>query len=290
MCACVSRNETQAHTIYARIERPRDNWDASQETKIKLGDRSTGRNQNYSLVIPVLLKPNCDGRYEPGEYALLVEGLGARDEKTVEITGTEEGVCEKIIKVEERTREVIRNVCPEKVSEKENVKEYEIFSYDEEVEPGQSLETDVLLRNTLNESTKLEIYSYVYTNGTPVNEGGWTGNARDVTLEPLDREVVIMKNTIKTGTDPGNYTLKVRVKNQTDMVREIAVEGMENQENVSNRAERENTTNAETSQNVSGNNSSTSYKTEQGVTGRVFEREGPIEKVLGVFDSIFNFL
>lgn len=48
------------------------------------------------VTIPIQLVPNCDKKFSDGEYKLIIDGLGEREEENIEIADITEDLCEKI--------------------------------------------------------------------------------------------------------------------------------------------------------------------------------------------------
>ncbi|MFP4045752.1 MAG: lamin tail domain-containing protein, partial [Candidatus Aenigmatarchaeota archaeon] len=113
----IFKNETRKYALYARVERKSDGWDVSEETKFYLKDR----NQSYELTIPIQIKPNCDKRYEEGDYQLVVEGLGVSGSEEVKIEGWKDSVCQE--RIETKTEVKTVSSCEKK--------DFELFNYSE---------------------------------------------------------------------------------------------------------------------------------------------------------------
>lgn len=76
----VKINAYKANSAKTSIELWLENNDEkiSKITKINVYDEYN----NYTLTLPVQIKPNCDNEYSDGNYNLVLKGLDKRDEKT----------------------------------------------------------------------------------------------------------------------------------------------------------------------------------------------------------------
>jgi len=103
----VYKGDSQSYAVYAYIK------EISEKTTIYLH----GKNTEYSLRIPVQIKPNCNKRYDEGEYTLEVKGLDTAERKKIWIRGFNEDMCKtKIInntKVINSTK-IVTEECPSK--------------------------------------------------------------------------------------------------------------------------------------------------------------------------------
>ena len=68
------------------------------------------------------------------------------------------------------------------------------------------------IKNNLNSSKQVEVYSYVYQSKTIISEGGWTANKQTVYLDSADEKTIELENRVKAGVALGKYDVKVRVK------------------------------------------------------------------------------
>lgn len=213
----IFRNGTAKYAVYARVERIDDGWDVSEESKMHVKDK----NQSYSLVIPVKIKENCNRRYSKGEYQLKVEGLGTEASKIVALEGWKESTCQE--DGEEETEEETKSkteITGEDSESEEN--RFELFNHPERVTVDEKMQSLLLIRNE-NGRENYTVYSYIYKKNTPVTEGGWFGNKKVINMGESEKRIVRMENRIKNGTKPGNYSFKVRVKNEEDLVRNVEI-------------------------------------------------------------------
>ncbi|MBN2457523.1 lamin tail domain-containing protein [Candidatus Woesearchaeota archaeon] len=72
----------------------------SSNTRFNIYDRYT----EVELKIPLQIKPDCEQRYEDGEYTIVVEGIDDSDEQTISVSGRLSSTC-KEIKIEVPTKD-----------------------------------------------------------------------------------------------------------------------------------------------------------------------------------------
>ncbi|MBS3050854.1 MAG: lamin tail domain-containing protein [Candidatus Aenigmarchaeota archaeon] len=101
-------------------------------------------------------------------------------------------------------------------------KSMELLSYPSKVYVNEPFETIVNVS-----ASSFSIYSYVYSGNKPVSEwngkGSWDANRKDLNASGL----VVLAKKIENGTEPGNYTMKVRLKSdkEEDIIVPIEVLG-----------------------------------------------------------------
>lgn len=81
----VYRGDTRKYAVYAEIE------DISKETTMHFDDKFT----NYTLTVPIQIKPNCKEEYPNGRYRLVVHGLDADDSERILVSGLTSSLCSK---------------------------------------------------------------------------------------------------------------------------------------------------------------------------------------------------
>ncbi|MFP4115940.1 MAG: hypothetical protein ACLFTQ_01935 [Candidatus Aenigmatarchaeota archaeon] len=109
----------------------------------------------------------------------------------------------------------------EKDGEKKGTK-FELVGYDEEVRPGEDVESELLIWNR-GEENKFTARSYIYNGSTPVNEGGWTGDEKEATVDEEGLEVLSFQNTLKEEVEAGNYSFRIRAGDEEDLTQTIEV-------------------------------------------------------------------
>lgn len=107
----IYKGETRKYAVYVKLEK------ISEKITVHL----KGKYTEYSLKIPVQIKPNCNEKYEEGEYVLEVEGLDASDEEEIDIYGFNEDMCKteeiiinETIVINETKTEIVKEKCPSK--------------------------------------------------------------------------------------------------------------------------------------------------------------------------------
>ncbi|GEM_PF-3942623 len=188
----------------------------------------------------------------------------------VEETETEEEKCEvrmqdiqrAINRMDSGEMSALRNyVYPDEEEDPtEREKEFELFSHDEEVEQGGSMQSTVLIRNQDSVAKDLVVYSYLYEDQKTINEEGWTGNEERVEVEPEGKRALVLENRIGKDAKPGEYDFKVRIRDEADLEGTVDV--------VEGEIVEDNTTDVE-------------------ITGEVYRRKGPLERIVDYIMSLF---
>lgn len=112
--------------------------------------------------------------------------------------------------------------------------EFEIISYPEEIEIGEEIETVVEINNPSGYEKDYAIYSYVYDGKKLISLGfdgegwpkTWDANKKSFNLSGNSSMTITLKNMITEGTEPGNYSLRVRIwpgGKKHDMTEDIVV-------------------------------------------------------------------
>lgn len=192
-----------------------------------------GTTNHTLLVIPFFIYPNCDSYYSAGDYDLILrvcKPVGSKFDRWIEIPfdlsidGKNPALCPE---PEIRTKTVYRIITKsEKLDE-----QYQILSAPLSVHVGEEFEVAVKLINSADKSKGFLIYSYVLKGRELVSEGlangrwsgAWTANKKDISVAPGEEKTITLLNRIKAGTEPGNYKLKVRIKGEKDLIRNITV-------------------------------------------------------------------
>jgi len=79
----IYRGDTSKYAVYARIEKQSNGYDVSDETTLHVLTKYV----NYSVEIPIQLKPNCDERYDNETYDIVIEGLNITIKQKIKIDG-----------------------------------------------------------------------------------------------------------------------------------------------------------------------------------------------------------
>ncbi len=106
--------------------------------------------------------------------------------------------------------------------------DYKIVSSPELVHVNEPFKAVVSLKSAKEQI--VSVYSYVYDGKILLSEGfdgntwkaRWTANKKDVKISPTP-VYVELENRIKLDTPPGQYKFKIRIKDETDLVKDIDV-------------------------------------------------------------------
>jgi len=103
---------------------------------------------NYSLTLPVQIKPNCDEDFDDGDYTIIARGLDSEDEHEVEIEDLTDSMCEiKVIKA--------KPFSSKKFS-------FDIQNFNENIEANEPFKTKIVLDNNNDADIPIKLWSYVY--------------------------------------------------------------------------------------------------------------------------------
>lgn len=92
----IYRGDTSKYNIDLYIIDKDDNQ-VSKRSEINIEEKFT----NATMIIPIQLDPNCNGKYYNGTYEVVIKGLEEIEKKEIEIKGIIPSLCE-IIKVKEK--------------------------------------------------------------------------------------------------------------------------------------------------------------------------------------------
>lgn len=109
----VYRGDTNKYAIYAYAEED-DGTDVSEKSSMHFKSKFT----NYTLTVPIQLKFNCKEYYKREDYVIVVEGLGLRAEKEIELDGKSSN-CEEKIFVESESSQESEEKAKEEMNETE---------------------------------------------------------------------------------------------------------------------------------------------------------------------------
>lgn len=164
---------------------------SSKTTKIHTLTRFT----NYTFTVPVQLKPNCNEKYDDGNYNIKIEGLDSSDSASIKVEGLTSSLCDG-------SSSSSSSPSTQKFS-------FSINSMPDEIEAGKEFTSKVKITSDDDEHI-IDIWSYVYR-GSKCYSGDREANIQSITL-PEDSSVIVeLKNTV-TGAEPGDYKFKVKLR------------------------------------------------------------------------------
>ncbi|MFH1432447.1 MAG: hypothetical protein ABIG84_04480 [archaeon] len=233
----VFRGDTTKYSLSVWIERPSDGFDVSEKSTVYLKNAK----MEYSLKIPVQIKPNCNGRYKDGSYEVIAEGLGAEDTLRISLSGISSELCKVETKtvtkyVEKKETTKAKTSTPagskedaDKVTKIPDV-EYRIVSSEDAVTVGEPFFSVAEVRNNKQTLLNVSVYSYVISGMSRLSEGlsdegwkkSWTGNEKSVVINPGSVALINLTNRIQSNVT-GNYTFKVKIKGDVDKVIEKGI-------------------------------------------------------------------
>ncbi|MBD3354673.1 hypothetical protein GF361_01655 [Candidatus Woesearchaeota archaeon] len=177
----------------------------SKESKITISTKYT----NLSAAVPVQIYPNCNEKYDFGDYEIFV---GWTSEDTAEDSFS--------LEIEEITDSLCEEIEVEKISSFSKKFEYEIVSKPDEVKNMEEFDVKVSLENNDDEDYDIEIWSYVYR-GPKCYSGEREENKKEIILDKKSSETIELSSKI-TEAEQGDYNLKVKIrKNNQKTLKEI---------------------------------------------------------------------
>ncbi|MEE9525281.1 MAG: lamin tail domain-containing protein [Candidatus Woesearchaeota archaeon] len=177
----------------------------SKESKITISTKYT----NVSLAVPIQLYPNCNEKYDDGDYDIFIGWTSEdfeEDSFPLEVEDITDSLCE-IVKVEKSSTTSAKKF------------EYNLVSNPDEIKSGEEFDIRVELNNHDDEDYDIDIWSYVYK-GNKAYSGGREDNKKSFVLEKGSSETIKLRNTVDAA--PGDYNLKIKIiKNNQKTAKEI---------------------------------------------------------------------
>ncbi len=186
----IYKGDTSKYAVYAYIE---GDERISEKTTLHVKTKFT----NYEMTIPVQLKPNCNGKYEDGEYTLILEGLDEKETREINIEGIKSSLCDL---QESETRQKDTN---SKI-------EYNI-TLPRSIEIGKEFPIKINIVNGKQKDVNLKLWSYVYRSSKCYSYNGTReSNAKQVNVKShFSTEVELINKVLQA--DEGEYKLKVKI-------------------------------------------------------------------------------
>jgi hypothetical protein len=180
----------------------------SKQSKTSLAQKYT----NYSLTLPIQIKPNCDEDFKDGRYTIVAQGLDTEDETEVEIEELTDSMCD------------VKIIEAKKLSSKNF--NFELMDFNNKLNLGKEFKTKVMLDNNNDQDIDIKTWSYVYR-GSKSYSGEREENMDEFTLKANSLQIVELSNIVKDIT-PGNYKLKVLVnkdnqKTNNEITKDITI-------------------------------------------------------------------
>ncbi|MFH1249182.1 MAG: lamin tail domain-containing protein [archaeon] len=181
------RGETSKYTLYLYIQKYDDL--VSEKVSIPLDERFG----DYSYIIPLSIKSNCDSAYDEGVYNLILEGLNKIVLEEINLKGNYE--------------------CN---SEQDYLKKgkitYKILDVPGGVNISEEFTISLKIYNNQNEKHQFAVWSYIYENNKCYSCGNETreDNAQNKIIGEYDSASFVLKNTIYDAKD-GVYSLKIKI-------------------------------------------------------------------------------
>lgn len=186
----------------------------SKITKTNVYDYYT----NYTLTLPVQLKPNCERDYEDGNATLILEGLDNRATYSFIVEDISKDMCE-YVEVEE-TGEDKKGV------------EYLIKYIPDTIFVGEEFEVSLKINNNDDIAHKFEVWSYVYR-GNKCYSSEREANKQLKYVAEKSSKIITMKNKVEEA-DNGLYKFKIKIlkddlKTPNELTKDIIIENKEDE-------------------------------------------------------------
>jgi len=185
----VYKGDTTKNSIALYVENRKDR--ISKQSKTSVYTRYT----DYSLVIPIQLKPNCNEEFDDDDYYVYIKGLDKEDKEEIEVEGITDSLCQKVKTSSSSTRGSLS---------------YEAVNLPNEIENNNEIVSELELSNDGDEDISLELWSYVYR-GSKSYSGEREENKIEVEVPAYSERTVKLYNTV-SGALPGDYKLKTKIK------------------------------------------------------------------------------
>ncbi len=204
------RGNTQKSVIVMSIISEKTKAHVSQTSKVTLGAKYT----TLETDVPIQLKPNCDGKFDDGNYTLIAQGLDKVTQQKIYIEGTITDLCPATNQASKAVTQ--KGTASQKDTDKipatdDTVDTLAVTLLDvpEEFDPGIAAETIVRMKNTNDAPVTIALWSYV-AKGTKIYSGKQDDNTQDITLQSGEEKDVTLENTV-TAAKPGTYNLTIKV-------------------------------------------------------------------------------
>lgn len=152
--------------------------------------------QNITSKLPLRLFDNCKGRFNDGDYTIILDGLDKRVEKRIMVKESD-----------------IFRCTNQRLESKESARDDFSFSLGklpDRLEAGKYFELPVQLVGD-EEDHQVALWAYVFR-GSKSYSGEREGNKKNIELHPHEKKVVLLPLMIDNETDAGNYRLKVKMR------------------------------------------------------------------------------
>jgi len=150
---------------------------------------------NYSLTLPIQIKPNCDEYFDNDDYIIIARGLDSEDEEEVEIEDLTDSMCDvKVIESKPFSSKKFK---------------FDIQDFDEKIEIGKEFNTKIILDNNNDVDMPIKVWSYVYR-GSKSYSGDREDNLQELVLSANSLQVIELNNMVEDA-QPGKYKFKVLI-------------------------------------------------------------------------------
>jgi len=212
------KGNTNKKSIAVWIEDNKGNR-LSKQSKTNLEQKYT----NYSLTLPIQIKPNCDEDFDDDDYIIIARGLDSEDEEDIEIEDLTDSLCEvKVIENKKITTKKFK---------------FDIIDFNENIKVGNEYETKIMFDNNNDQDIDIKVWSYVYR-GSKSYSGEREENMKAFVLKRNSLQIVELSNVVQEA-EPGNYKFKVMVnkndqKTNNQITKDIIINNLNKENNDKN--------------------------------------------------------
>jgi len=159
---------------------------------------------NFSLTLPVQLKPNCDKEFDDGAYKLSI-GWTSQSEIIDSFSFDVKGVDDDFCKIDKKTT-------------RKGSLTYRLLEHPRNIISGREFEIKLDISNNDNLVKSLDVWSYVYR-GRKSYSGSRESNRKHITIKEQGSKIIELRNI--ADAPAGDYKLKVVVKEDDKTKKEL---------------------------------------------------------------------
>lgn len=188
----VYKGNTSKSSIKLYVENDEDR--ISKITKASLQNKYT----NNTLTLPVFIYPNCNEKYEDGDYYAKIGWTSLSKEEDsfrIKLKGINEDNCDKMY-VEKKPRA--------------GTLDQNLLEAPGAIESNKQFTVKVELTNNDGSDHMVDLYSYVYR-GSKSYSGERDSNKKSILVKTGETKEAELESIVN-GAEPGDYSLKIKVK------------------------------------------------------------------------------
>jgi len=161
----------------------------------------------YELTVPIQIKPNCNEKYNDGQYKLVAEGLDIRKEMGINVESITSSMCPSSSSSSSSSSTSSGSSSSSSSTANSKIN-YQLLNFNNNFESGKETTTELLIHND-NEGHSFEIWSYIYK-GSKSYSGDREENKQIVELSAGESAIIELRNYIEA--KPDEYKFKIKIK------------------------------------------------------------------------------